>query len=72
MLGSHDFDNGESTPYGRKNTLRQIKIGDFVWMGTYSSIVGNVTIGDGAIIGYGAVVVKDVPDFAIVWGNPAN
>lgn len=72
MLGSHDFDNGECIPYGKRNTLKQIKIGDFVWMGTNSSIVGNVTIGDGAIIGYGSVVVKDVPPMAIVGGNPAK
>lgn len=72
MLGSHDFDNGECIPYGRRNTRKRVIIGDFVWMGTNSSIVGNVTVGNGAIIGYGAVVVKDVPDYAIVGGNPAK
>ena len=72
MLGSHDFDNGECIPYGKRNTRKQVIIGDFVWMGTNSSIVGNITVGNGAIIGYGAVVVKDVPDYAIVGGNPAK
>ena len=72
MLGSHDFDHGDCIPYGRKNTNKRVVIGDFVWMGTNSSIVGNVTIGDGAIIGFGAVVVKDVPPMAIVGGNPAK
>lgn len=33
---------------------------------------GNITIGNNAIIGAGAVVVKDVPDNAIVAGNPAK
>lgn len=72
MLGSHDYDTGEAIPYGLKFASKTVTIGDFVWMGTNSSIVGNVTVGDGAIIGYGAVVVKDVPPLAIVGGNPAK
>jgi acetyltransferase-like isoleucine patch superfamily enzyme len=35
-------------------------------------IIPGVTIGEGAIIAAGSVVVKDVPDFAIVGGNPAK
>lgn len=72
MLGSHDFDHGEAIPYGTKYTSKDVKIGDFVWMGTNSTICGNVTIGTGAIIAMEAVVVKDVPDYAIVGGNPAK
>ena len=34
-------------------------------------IVPGVTIGEGAIVAAGSVVVKDVPDYAIVGGNPA-
>lgn len=72
MLGSHDYDTGETIPYGQKFTSKTVSIGDFVWMGTDASIIGNVTIGNGAIIAYGAVVVKDVPPMAIVGGNPAK
>ena len=36
------------------------------------TISGNVTIGDGAIVSIGSVVVKDVPRCAIVGGNPAK
>lgn len=72
MLGSHDYDGGEAIPYGKKFTSKKVTIGDFVWIGTDASIIGNVTIGEGAIIGYGAVVVKDVPPYAIVGGNPAK
>ena len=41
-------------------------------LGTNSTIVGGITIGQSAVVGAGAVVTKDVPDFAIVAGNPAR
>lgn len=72
MLGSHDYDHGEAIPYGSKYARKNIKIGDFVWFGSDVTVCGNVKIGNGAIIAMGAVVVKDVPDFAIVGGNPAK
>lgn len=72
MLGSHDYDHDNAIPYGKHHIPKNVEIGDFVWLGTNCSIVGNVTIGEGAIVGYGAVVVKDVPPYAIVGGNPAK
>lgn len=72
MLGSHDYDNGDSIPYGNTFTRKDVKIGDFVWLGDNVTISGNVTIGDGAILAIGSVVVKDVPPYAIVGGNPAR
>lgn len=50
-----------------------VEVGHDVWIG-YRSIVlpGCRRIGNGAIIGASAVVTKDVPDFAIVAGNPAK
>lgn len=47
-------------------------IGDNVWIGEKASILPNVTIGKGSIIGAGAVVTKDVPPYCIVGGNPAK
>ncbi len=41
-------------------------------LGTNATIIGGVTIGKHAVIGAGAVVTRDVPDFAIVAGNPAK
>lgn len=41
-------------------------------IGTHATILPNVTIGEGAIVGAGAVVTKDVPDYAIVAGVPAR
>jgi serine O-acetyltransferase len=45
-------------------------LGDRVWVGTNAVIVGKVTIGNDALIGPGAYVYFDVPDKAVVLGNP--
>jgi acetyltransferase-like isoleucine patch superfamily enzyme len=47
-------------------------VGSDVWTCADCLIVGGVHIGDGAIVGAGAVVTKDVPPYAIVGGNPAH
>ena len=47
-------------------------IGNDVWIGDNALILSNVKIGDGAIIGAGAVVTKDVKPYSIVGGVPAN
>ena len=49
-----------------------INIGHDVWFGANSSVVGNVNIGSGAVIAYGAIVTKDVPPYAVVGGVPAK
>jgi virginiamycin A acetyltransferase len=48
------------------------KIGNDVWIGYDSIIMPGVTVGDGAIIAAKSVVVKDVPPYTIVGGNPAQ
>lgn len=47
-------------------------IGNDVWIGYNAIILDGLEIGDGAIIGAGAVVTKNVPPYAIVAGNPAR
>lgn len=49
-----------------------ITIKNDVWIGANSIILSGITIGNGAVIAAGSVVTKDVPDFAIVGGNPAK
>lgn len=49
-----------------------VTIKNDVWIGERAIILSGVTIGNGAIIAAGAVVTKDVPDFAIVGGVPAK
>ena len=65
--------NHEEDPEKRGNLCPSpIRIGNKVWIGSNATILPGVTIGDGAIIAAGAVVTKDVPDYAIVGGNPAK
>lgn len=72
MLGSHDYEYGDKIPYGSHFTQKNVVIDDFVWIGSDVIICGNVHVGEGAIIAIGSVVVKDVPAYAIVGGNPAK
>ena len=49
-----------------------VAIGRDVWIGARVLVLPGVTIGDGAIVGAGSVVTRDVPAGAIVAGNPAR
>jgi maltose O-acetyltransferase len=51
---------------------KPIQVGDDVWIGMRAMIMPGVTIGSHAIIAGASVVTKDVPEWAIVGGNPAK
>lgn len=51
---------------------KDIIIKDDVWIGFNAIILKGVTIGEGAIVGAGSVVTKDVAPFTVVGGNPAR
>ncbi|MEX9251083.1 CatB-related O-acetyltransferase [Pseudenterobacter timonensis] len=71
--GDHDFTTvGQPMYFSGRQDIPTTKIGHDVWIGAHSCIKAGVNIGDGAIIGMGSVVVRDVPPFAIVAGNPAK
>lgn len=50
----------------------EVKIGNDVFIGANVTISTNLTIGNGVVIAAGSVVVKDIPDYAIVGGVPAK
>ena len=68
---NHSYE-GEMLPYDNTYNHKVVTIGDCVWFGNRVTIVGNVTIGEGAIVAAGSVVTKDIPPLAIVGGNPAK
>lgn len=49
-----------------------VRIGDDVWIGAHAVILPGVQIGTGAVVAAGAVVTRDVPEYAIVAGVPAK
>ena len=59
------------TTIGKKNGRRP-RIGNDVTLGCHVAIIGDITIGNNVTIGAGSVVVKDIPDNAVVVGNPAK
>jgi len=60
---------GEDMPTESKG---RITIGHNVWIGTKVIILSGVKVGNGAVIGAGSVVTKDVEPYEIVGGNPAK
>jgi acetyltransferase-like isoleucine patch superfamily enzyme len=56
---------------GKPTRMAPIKIGSRVFIGARCIVLKGVTIGNGAVVGAGSVVVSDVPPGVIVAGNPA-
>jgi len=74
VIGEHCNINHNVT-IGRQNRGTKKgspKLGDFVWIGTGSVLVGNITIGNNVLIAPNAYINFDVPSHAIVLGNPGT
>ncbi len=56
----------------RQHRVEKTIIGNKVFLGAYAVVLAGVKIGDGAIIGAGAIVTKDVAPYTVVAGNPAK
>jgi acetyltransferase-like isoleucine patch superfamily enzyme len=67
----HGF-NKDDLIFKQPHKSLPITIGDDVWIGANVTILKGVTIARGAVIGAGSVVTKDIPEYAIVAGNPAT
>ena len=63
---------GDNRKRGLLSSNGGIIVGNDVWIGGNAIILSGVKIGDGAVIGAGSVVTKDVADYEIVAGNPAK
>jgi acetyltransferase-like isoleucine patch superfamily enzyme len=63
---------GELKFKGHPSTNGDVNIGDDVWIGYGVTIMSGVSIGSGAIIAANSHVVKDVPEYEVWGGNPAN
>ena len=72
ISGNHNDDDISRPMRFQGRTASKIIIGEDVWLGTHAVILEGVSIGRGAIIGAGAVVRKDIPEYAIAVGVPAR
>lgn len=69
---SHGFDAADDAAFFEWRKQHAAHIGADVWIGHNATVMPGVSIGDGAAIGSGAVVTRDVPPYAIVVGVPAR
>ncbi len=72
LTTNHHFKDAKQIPFDNIGLLKRTEIGDNVWIGLRSIIMGGVKIDEGAIVAAGSVVTKSVPYCAIVGGNPAK
>ena len=70
--GDHLFDRTDIPVLHQGRTARGIDVGENVWLGTHVVVSDGCRIGRDAIVGAGAVVTGDVPEFHIAAGVPAR
>lgn len=78
-LTTHDFLYNDfygikpiDSPAAYNRFSKKTIIGNDVWIGTNSTILNGLIIGDGAVIGANTMITKDVPPYSIVVGNPGH
>ena len=69
ITGAHQI--GDSSRRSGQLTPKPIRLGDGVWLGARCTVLPGVTIGEGAIVAAGSVVIRDVPPNTLVAGVPA-
>jgi acetyltransferase-like isoleucine patch superfamily enzyme len=70
--GTHNFDSTDKSPLEQGRQAIGITIGDNIWIGAGASVLDGVRIGRDCIIGTGAVVNSNIPDYSIAVGLPAK
>ncbi len=72
ISGNHVFQDRATLIRDQGTAYGKVTIGRDCWLGANAIILPGVTIGHGAVVGAGAVVTKDVPDYGIALGVPAR
>jgi maltose O-acetyltransferase len=72
VSSAHQFDIPDAPMTSLDHVMKPVSIMDDVWIGAQAFIKGGLTIGTGAVIGAGAVVLDNVPEHAVVGGNPGR
>lgn len=72
MSSTHNYDNPDIPIRLQGSRRAPVMIGNDVWLGARVIVLPGVSIGDGAVIGAGTVVTKDIPPYVIAGGIPAR
>lgn len=68
---NHNWRSEEMLPYDTKDIMKPVIIGNAVWFGSNVTVLPGITVGDGAVIAGGSVIVSNVEAGTVVGGNPA-
>jgi acetyltransferase-like isoleucine patch superfamily enzyme len=72
ITANHGFSRSDIPMLRQSLDIAAVRIEDDVWIGANAVILPGVNIGQGAVIGAGAIVTKDIEPYSIVVGNPAK
>jgi acetyltransferase-like isoleucine patch superfamily enzyme len=72
VCGNHTFDRRDLPIRAQPTEERPIVIGDDVWLGASTIVLGGVTVGRGSVVAAGAVVTRSLPAYSIARGVPAE
>ncbi len=72
LSAGHEVHGGDQRINRNPISRAPVRIREGAWIGAGAIILQGVTVGRGAVVGAGGVVTRDVPDFAVAHGNPAQ
>lgn len=72
VAANHTFDDPDTRIVHQEITGEGIEIRDDVWIGSNTTVLDGVTIGEGAVVAAGSVVTESIPPYTVVAGAPAE
>lgn len=69
---NHGYEDIDEDPNLQPLAVRPVRVGDYTHLGTNTTVVAGVTIGERCQIGAGSVVTHDIPPYSVAVGNPAR